>query len=1311
MFSRENWKNQISLEVKFIATAAILLLTAIIAIGFGLDSSEANAQTGDNAVGGIITELTNPNIAITGLESTRLDSLRFEDGTSEVSRPDNGPSPTEGQFRTLCQYSHFAYDDPIVLPDQSGKSHLNIFFGNTEVDANTTADTLANTGGGSCQGGELNRTGYWMPALLDGRGNTKVPSSMVVYYKSKARSQAEVMPQGLELVAGDTVGIGSSKWACGSNGSHRNEQKTIPQCDDVLNAVIAFPQCWDGVNLKSNDHISHMKAINDQDDCPSSHPKRLPRIQVLVYWSNPGDTTGWHLSSDAHNGADAAPGSTLHSNWWGGWNKEVIDTWTKNCVQAARNCSIGQLGISRSLDRLKGPNIFQGSTYVGERTLKIPTESSPSSDAYSAPVSSESSADLVAETAQTENPSCKTSDPLVVEVASDVASEFNLWARYQNSSNTSNARVHAELDGQCVEVALKGLTGDWEWSEADSKINLAKGGQNVSIHVSEGEVWIDKLLFSADDSCSPKDNGSNCVVERIEVAMLGIEQGQAIEGDARVSVSVKGVDDAAVGFSIDDNDVSTGTKVGGNTYCLVAPEEDVCGLFDRSTLTVGEHEIIVYVSDGSRTVTFTRKFLVEKESTPIPPSPTTPADDNSTATPPESTGPGVPDGEGPGFVSIPTPVLSVPDITDEIKEPLQDSVSADPIPLTPEEEQQKVSKNENINNSSPQKDAPKDKEPPKLVIGTGVAPSESLSGEITLTVPVSLIESGDGEIVYTVDGEVVGTADTDNPEVTIDTGELSNRSHEFTAEVLGESGEKETAEVLVVVSNSPFNSFKTWLSSTAVRIVVALVLLAGAAVIGFYEVKKMYHDRLVSRVTGVNTQQVEYVKPAGSVINPQTYGGLTTIALVVMSGVVLAAPQSSVYSGNSSIIVEAESSIVGSHIVETRADISYVSLGPDKTGDTVDNTEPTTPSEPAAPSEPTTPSEPTAPSEPTTDNSSGKFYVVGKDIVDPNGNKFYPIGANASIKFTSYGYVFEGNNGGANQHIEEIKDWNWNIIRATLVCNNSSGTPSLDKLMAGLKSEVPKLTSQKIVVMLECHDLTGKNPTLGSAGEMGVRRFWDRAVKEFKDDPYVWFNILNEPWSKVSDPEYVRLHEFYVDRIRATGAENIVLIDAPSWGQGVAELAQTDLGTDLAAGKCNVAFEWHAYGAFNGHQGTYSEFEESLKRVQARNLALIIGEYGVALPVEFGNAGPPAWNVSGFEHLSDLGPKYGVGLLWWHATGDSSVFTTYSLTADRSGYWTSADGSGLSEYGKKFWDVSQSAKHNLGKFEGDIANSNCAGAM
>jgi hypothetical protein len=289
--------------------------------------------------------------------------------TVTAGRSDNG-SVGEGQFRIACEYSHFNYDDPIVFPGQPGQSHLHMFFGNTRTDAFTTTDSLVNSGGGTCNGFELNRSAYWLPALLDGKGNIVAPRSIIVYYKTKDMANAIAIPQGLRMIAGNPkaetfTASHELHWSCGGSGASYNQTNRIPDCGgDTINATVAFPNCWDGRNLDSADHTSHTAYTPEGQSCPASHPVRIPQVTYLLYWSGTGSVDGWHLSSDRASGFNSGPGATLHADWFGGWNQQTTELWTNGCIKPARNCSFGQTGTGRQLAPLNGLQEYEGPTLL-----------------------------------------------------------------------------------------------------------------------------------------------------------------------------------------------------------------------------------------------------------------------------------------------------------------------------------------------------------------------------------------------------------------------------------------------------------------------------------------------------------------------------------------------------------------------------------------------------------------------------------------------------------------------------------------------------------------------------------------------------------------------------------------------------------------------------------------------------------------------------------------------------------------------------------------------------------------------------------
>jgi hypothetical protein len=354
-----------------------------------------------------LSSLTNPNPLFREKATSSKDQLaalgvRNDRFTEPADPPDNGPQPTQGQFRIACQWSHFAYDDPIIYPNQPGASHLHMYWGNTATNAATTYSASSSAadksditqfGGSTCQAFEMNRSAYWIPAMLDRRRGAKrvvLPQSIVLYYKSYDPRAVRPFPQGVRLLAGNVGPNGTHAsapfetsddlyWSCGSSGAAYNKTNRIPtNCrpGDPINATITFQQCLavDASGkpvLSSPDFQSHTARINENDQCPASHPYRVPQITYLIYWPNGTDGAGagvanWVLSSDMR----LPPGASLHGDWFGGWNQEAIDLWINGCFDpanvgnGARNCSNGQTGTDRSFRRVSPLNNYEGPYFL-----------------------------------------------------------------------------------------------------------------------------------------------------------------------------------------------------------------------------------------------------------------------------------------------------------------------------------------------------------------------------------------------------------------------------------------------------------------------------------------------------------------------------------------------------------------------------------------------------------------------------------------------------------------------------------------------------------------------------------------------------------------------------------------------------------------------------------------------------------------------------------------------------------------------------------------------------------------------------------
>lgn len=109
-------------------------------------------------------------------------------------------------------------------------------------------------------------------------------------------------------------------------------------CPDGMRAQVFFPSCWDGVNLDSLDHKSHMSyPIQNFNggDCPDSHPVQLVSLfyEMLVPVDR-FDYTGpatWVLA----NGDTTGYGH--HGDFQNGWDVDLLQDAIDNCPNANGN--------------------------------------------------------------------------------------------------------------------------------------------------------------------------------------------------------------------------------------------------------------------------------------------------------------------------------------------------------------------------------------------------------------------------------------------------------------------------------------------------------------------------------------------------------------------------------------------------------------------------------------------------------------------------------------------------------------------------------------------------------------------------------------------------------------------------------------------------------------------------------------------------------------------------------------------------------------------------------------------------------------
>ena len=260
-----------------------------------------------------------------------IDSLR--PGPSQRPSADDVPGTT---FTSFCGFSHRNFDDMIVSPARPGAAHDHTYVGNRSTNAHSTLASLrrAQT---TCHR-DADTAAYWVPTLFDPAGHAVEPVRTVIYYRRRTVQPAAAFPAGLRMIAGDAHAtepqLGVASWDCGFSGSY-TRTADIPTCPPgrrtMLALHVAFPNCWNGRDLDSADHRSHM-AYGELGLCPPSHPVEVPTINLNLRYPVRGGP-GFELASGGQLSG--------HADFVNSWDQRELERLVRSCLNRQAHCGRG----------------------------------------------------------------------------------------------------------------------------------------------------------------------------------------------------------------------------------------------------------------------------------------------------------------------------------------------------------------------------------------------------------------------------------------------------------------------------------------------------------------------------------------------------------------------------------------------------------------------------------------------------------------------------------------------------------------------------------------------------------------------------------------------------------------------------------------------------------------------------------------------------------------------------------------------------------------------------------------------------------
>jgi hypothetical protein len=280
-------------------------------------------------------------LAVLGLVLTMLYA-----GSAPASAERGGADPAAAgseavrvaEFLAECPYTHRLPDDPIVYPGLPGASHMHSFFGSRVTNAHTDVTDLV--GSATTCAPAVDTSSYWVPTLY--RNDQSVePTGTTFYYlgegvRDDVIARIKPLPLGLRIVAGNAKATGVddpssiARWSCLHHGEV-NPSKNFVTCpaDSMLESYLDFPQCWNGKDLDSADHKSHM-AYPVNGDCPASHPVPVPKLRQVLRYPVTGSAQALRLAS--------GPGYTMHGDFFNAWPEREMARRVANCINPIIKC-------------------------------------------------------------------------------------------------------------------------------------------------------------------------------------------------------------------------------------------------------------------------------------------------------------------------------------------------------------------------------------------------------------------------------------------------------------------------------------------------------------------------------------------------------------------------------------------------------------------------------------------------------------------------------------------------------------------------------------------------------------------------------------------------------------------------------------------------------------------------------------------------------------------------------------------------------------------------------------------------------------
>lgn len=241
--------------------------------------------------------------------------------------------------------------DPIVTPG-SLAGHMHAVMGASRFNYSATTASLKQSDCTTCQINQ-DKSAYWVPNIYYHSKQTGKYTSvnqvggMTVYYIQRygyTNEKLYAFPDGFRMLAGGPLkrsydgsleSQAISYHCLDYNNPSLSETHGFPtvNCPNGLRQQIFFPSCWDGVNVDSIDHKSHVAypSGSDSGTCPSTHPYRLISLFYEIIWDTNAFKDSMTNAEFVLSNGDPT-GYSSHGDFLNGWDHDVLQKAVDTCT-------------------------------------------------------------------------------------------------------------------------------------------------------------------------------------------------------------------------------------------------------------------------------------------------------------------------------------------------------------------------------------------------------------------------------------------------------------------------------------------------------------------------------------------------------------------------------------------------------------------------------------------------------------------------------------------------------------------------------------------------------------------------------------------------------------------------------------------------------------------------------------------------------------------------------------------------------------------------------------------------------------------